>query len=533
MRARNTVVHLIEDAVATVPSRPAVISLHDDRQATYRELDLDSNRLAHALLGLGLRKGDRIGFWLQSSLPHVELYIAAAKAGLIAVPVNERYVAREVALLLEDCQARALVFGSFAAGHVASLDLDDSCLLVSEGAPAGNSVPLETLYEASDAPVDGQIGPADPFILGYTSGTTGRPKGAVLTHGGVVNLGRTNIMAQRIAMGSIGAYTAAMTFTATVPAFILAHFQASGTVVLCPSRAPEEVLEIIERYQCTYTHVPPPLVDEYADAIRKHPRRADSLVSILQGAGKVAADKLGRLNDAVAGRLIIAWGMTENSGGLISATSPAQMRRAFLGDPAILDSVGAPVPGARVTVLGEDDGPLPSDGASVGQLVVTSTSLMDRYWNRPEATAAALSGGWYSTGDMGTLDPDGNVRIVERRTDLIVSGGMNVYPTEVESVLLEFAGVRECAVVAVRDPRWGESVGAYIVAQPGAAVDAGALLSFCRMRMASFKKPTRIAFGPEIPRTLSGKVQRFKVRELLEAAPNSASTAQLTGGGTS
>ncbi len=525
MRARNTVVHLIEDAVATVPSRPAVISLLDGRQATYREIDLNSNRLANALLGLGLKKGDRIGFWLHSSLPHVELYLAAAKAGLIAVPVNERYVAREVAHVLADCQARALVFGSFAAEQVAALDLSGSCLLISAGPLVGNSVPLDSLYQAQSTAVDGQIQSTDPFILGYTSGTTGRPKGAVLTHGGVVNLGRTNIIAHRLAMGSVGAYTAPMTFTATIPAFILAHFQVSGTVVLCPSRAPEEVLEVVERYQCTYTHVPPPLVEEYADAIMKRPERAASLVSISQGAGKVAVAKLGKLNEAVSGRLVVAWGMTENSGGLITATSPFQMRRALLGDTSILDSVGAPVPGARVAVIGEDGESLASDGASVGQLVVTSTSLMDRYWNQPEATAAVLKNGWYNTGDMGTLDSEGNVRIVERRTDLIVSGGMNVYPTEVEDVLLEFDGVSECAVVAVRDPRWGESVGAYIVTRPGATVEPDALLDFCRGRLASFKKPTRIAFGQEIPRTLSGKVQRFKVREMLESGTAEASPA--------
>lgn len=514
---RNTVVHLIEDAVATVPSRPAVVSIFDNSQATYRELDLRSNRLANALLSLGLRKGDRIGFWLNSGLSHVELYFAAAKTGLLAVPINERYVAREVSQVVEDCQPRAIVFGPFAAEYIESLDLADDCLLISAGAPVKGSIPLDTLYEAQSTPVDARIGPDDPFILGYTSGTTGRPKGAVLTHGGIVNLGRTNIIAQRIASGSVGAYTAAMTFTATVPAFILAHVQASGTVVLCPSRAPEDVLEIIEQHQCTYTHVPPPLVDEYSEQIEKHPERTASLISVLQGAGKVAADKLGRLNEALTGRLVIAWGMTENCGGLITATTPVQMRRALRGDRSALDSVGSPVVGARVVVKDQDGTLLPNDGAAVGQLVVTSTSLMQGYWNRPEATAAALQGGWYNTGDMGTLDEGGTVRIIERRTDLIVSGGMNVYPTEVENVLLEFDGVSDCAVVAVRDARWGESVGAFIVPRPGSVVDENALLEFCRQRMASFKKPTRVGFGAEIPRTLSGKVQRFKVRELLES----------------
>jgi fatty-acyl-CoA synthase len=442
--------------------------------------------------------------------------VAAAKAGLVAVPINERHVAREALNVIQDAGIRALVFDSVVAEHVESLDLGTDCLLISAGDAVSGSIPLEELYQASSSPVRAHIDPQDLFMLGYTSGTTGTPKGAALTHGGVCRVALTNVVAHRLAMGSIGAYSAPMTFTATVPAFILAHFHVSGTVVLCPSRDPGAVLSVVRKYGCTYTHVPPSLVGDYAGELSASRESGRSLISISQGAGKVSSQTLRSLNEAVSGRLILGWGMTENSGGLVSATSPLHMKQALDDDDSVLDSVGEPVPGARVAVVDDDDTPLPWDGQSVGRLKVSTGSLFSHYWQRPQATSAVLSDGWYDTGDMGFIEPSGIIHIRERRADLIVSGGMNVYPAEVEDAIREHPLVADCVVVGVDDERWGTAVGAFVVPTQPAALTPEEIVDFCRVRLASYKKPVVVGFGDAVPHTLSGKVQRFAVREMLQ-----------------
>jgi fatty-acyl-CoA synthase len=512
----DTVAQMAHIAAARVPTRTAIIGVDEGRSLTYAELDARSNRLAHALLGLGLAKSDRIGFWLRTSTYHIELYLAAAKAGLVAVPINERYIAREALNIIQDAGIKALVFDSVVAGYAESLGLSNDCLLIAAGDPVRGSMPLEELYQASSSAVTAQIAPQDLYMLGYTSGTTGKPKGAALTHGGVSRVALTNVVAHRLAMGGIGAYSAPMTFTATVPAFILAHFHVSGTVVLCSSREPGAVLSVARKYGCTYTHVPPSLVGDYATEIAASPESARSLISISQGAGKVSPHTLKSLNEAVSGRLILGWGMTENSGGLVSATSPLHMQQALEGDDSVLDSVGEPVPGARVVVVDDDGMPLPWDGESVGRLKISTGSLFSHYWKLPQATAAVLSGDWYDTGDMGFIEPSGIIHIRERRADLIVSGGMNVYPAEVEEVIREHLLVDDCVVVGLDDERWGTAVGAFVVPTHPAALTPEEIVDFCRARLASYKKPVVVGFGDAIPRTLSGKVQRFVVREMLQ-----------------
>jgi len=208
--------------------------------------------------------------------------------------------------------------------------------------------------------------------------------------------------------------------------------------------------------------------------------------------------------------------MTENSGGLVSATSPLHMQRALDGDDSVLDSVGEPVPGARVAVVDDDGTPLPWDGQSVGRLKVSTGSLFSYYWKRSQATSAVLSDGWYDTGDMGFIEPSGIIHIRERRADLIVSGGMNVYPAEIEEVIREHPLVLDCVVVGVEDERWGTAVGAFVVPTQPAALTPEELVEFCRTRLASYKKPVVVSFGEAVPRTLSGKVQRFVVKEMLQ-----------------
>ncbi len=493
------------------PSRPAVISIAEGAELTYAELDERSDRMAAALLGLGLVPGDRVAFWLETSLAHVVLYIAAAKARLVAVPVNERFTAGEAAFLLENSGARALVFGSFAAAAVDSLGLSGEIVLIAAGDAVDGSRSV-TDVEATGRPgsVIGARDAEDPFILGYTSGTTGRPKGAVLTHRSVLSVARSNAVAYRIPMHSVGVYTASMTFTATVPAFFGTHFHVRGTVVVAPRRDPDTVIDLVERYRADYTHMPPPLVDDFAAAFARRRAAVTTLRAVMQGSGKVAAERLAPLNEALEGRLLLGWGMTESSGGLLTASTLEDMRRALRGDLDILDSVGRPVPETELEVRGPDGAPVGGEG----ELAARSRSIMAGYWDPATGKPVPLADGWYPTGDIGFVDADGFVHLRDRRSDLIVSGGLNVYPTEVEEVLRRLPDIADCAVVGVDDERWGQAVAACVVVRAGSGLTPEQIVEHCRAHLASFKKPTRIRFGTELPRTLSGKVKRHEVRAL-------------------
>jgi acyl-CoA synthetase (AMP-forming)/AMP-acid ligase II len=502
-------------ARATAPGRLAVVSVPERRTLTYAQLDEVTDRVANALLGLGLRRGDRLACWLRTGTAYLELYLGAAKAGVAIVPVNERFRATEAAYVLADCEARLLAADTAFAGEVEQLGLDAAVRVVEVG---GNEIPGALPYERLR---EGAIGrPAAPgvddvMLLGYTSGTTGFPKGARITHRGLLNINRSNALVYRLPMASVGLYTGSMSFTATVPAFILTHLFLAGTVVLSGTRDPETVTAQVAEHGATYLSVPPPMVDEYAAAFRAHPDRLRTVVSVLQGAGKVPADQLVGLNESLSGRLVLGWGMTENSGGLATATSARDHARALAGEPELMETVGTAVPGAAVRAVGPDGAELPRDGSSVGELTIESPALMAGYWRDEAATARALRDGWYHSGDLGTIDPDGYVRIVDRRDDLIVSGGMNVYPSEVERVLRALPGVADVAVVGMPHERWGQAVVAAIVPN-GGSLGPDDVIAYCRSTLAGFKKPVRVLMVPELPRTVAGKVARPEVRKLFE-----------------
>ena len=505
-------------ARATAPGRTAVVSVPEHRALTYAELDEVTDRVGNALLGLGLRPGDRLACWLRTCLPYLELYLAAAKAGIAIVPVNERFLAAEAGYLLADADARMLAVDSALAPEVDRLGLDDGVRVVEVGgARIAGALPYERLREGAAGRPGPPPGVDDLMLLGYTSGTTGFPKGAEITHRGLLNINRSNALVYRLPMASVGLYTGSMSFTATVPAFILTHLFLAGTVVLGGTRDADAVTRQAAEHRADYLSVPPPMVDEYAAAFRRHPERIGTLSSVLQGAGKVPADKLVDLNESLSGRLVLGWGMTENSGGLATATSARDHARALAGEPELMETVGTAVPGTVVRAVGPGGAELPRDGTSVGELTIEGPALMAGYWRNEAASERALRGGVYHSGDLATVDPDGYVRIVDRRDDLIVSGGMNVYPSEVERVLRGLAGVADVAVVGVPHERWGQAVVAAVVPCAGSPrLGPDDVVGYCRSTLAGFKKPVRVLMVPELPRTVAGKVARPEVRKLFE-----------------
>lgn len=500
------------------PDRSAVELLGGARR-TYAELDDRTNRLAQALLGRGLAKGSRVAIWLGNCLEYLDTYLACAKAGLVVVQINIRHKVYEARFQLEDSGAEALVYGDEVAGYVDELGIVDGVrLLLAVGPERVRDSEAFEDFLATGA----DVMPADPddddlLVIGYTSGTTGFPKGAELTHRSVRTLGQTNAITNRYAMASTQVFGLSLSFTAGIPAHVLTHLYVGGTTVLLPEWDTAALIDGIERHRATFTIVPSPPIVEFCELVERDPRRVGTLVGVLHSASKAPPEHLARMVDAIGPRLVEGWGMTENSGGLLAATTAQDYldRR-----PGIFASTGREGPDAVIRLIDEAGNRVPHDGRSVGQLVAHSASLARGYWNNPEASASTFRDGWYFSGDLGQIDPDGYVYILDRRPDLIVSGGMNIYPSELERVILTIPGVREVAVVGAPHPRWGQTPVAFVVTDD-AAVSPDLVLDYCGRKIAGYKKPSRVHVVDELPRNASGKVQRHRLRSQLsgESSP--------------
>jgi fatty-acyl-CoA synthase len=499
------------------PRRP-VLKDAAGRTLTYAEFDRRTDRLANALIGLGLDRGDRVAAWLSDRMEYVELYLAIAKAGLVMVPVNAKLRSAEAMHPLRDSGARALFFSSGIAGSVEELTELDGVTVVAVGDDAEGPADhrFEDLVESGAEGTPPSPDPDSPYVIGYTSGTTGLPKGAVLTHRAVLAIARLNSISYRLPLGSTCAATGSMSFVATVPAHYLSHLLVGGTVLILGRWDSESLIATVESERATFTYLPSPTIGDFTELASRDPRRWSSLESILHSASRAEPSKLRGLCEVVGDRFVEGLGMTENSGGLITATTRADIS----GEPETKDvyaSVGRAVAESAVKVLDDEGNPIAADGEAVGEMVIRSPALFSGYWNRPRATVEVLVDGWYHTGDLGSIDANGYLYIAERRTDLIVSGGINVYPSEIEDFIKTIPGVADCAVVGLPHERWGQTVVAAITSAPGQEVTEKEVVERCRASLAAYKKPTAVVILDELPRTVSLKVRRSEVRETLTA----------------
>lgn len=492
------------------PERIAVAML-DGPALSYREMDRETDRLANALLGSGLEPGDRVAIWMGNSLEYVCSYLACLKAGLVIVQINARHTSREADYQLANSGASALLFDDAVAERVQRLEVHGQLrVLATTGAErvlGAQSFP-EFVRRGRDTLLP-QLRDADALaVIGYTSGTTGYPKGVELTHRSIRNLGITNALSNRYALASRQVFGLSLSFTAATPAHILPHLYVGGTTVLMEAWDTERMVAAIDGERASFTILPSPAILDFIEAARGSDTRLQSLQSVLHSASKAPAEQLQAFVEHFGPRLLEGWGMTENSGGLVTATTVEDFASPR---PGIFSSAGRAVPGAVVRLVDDSGDPLPHDGETVGQLLVRTESLARGYWQNPEASAAAFVDGWYRSGDLGTIAHDGLVTVIDRRSDLIVSGGMNVYPSEIERVILELSEVREVVVIAAPHERWGQTPVAYVSTRDGRRLDAERILRHCETSLAGYKLPTRIDFVDELPRNASGKVQRQRL----------------------
>jgi acyl-CoA synthetase (AMP-forming)/AMP-acid ligase II len=497
--------------------QPEKIGARDSRRAlTYRQWDERAGRLANALLGLGLAPGDRVCVLAYNCLEWLELYVALARAGLIAVPVNFRLIGPEIAYIAQHCGARAFVVQDGLLDRVEGirerLEIAEGRYVRfgGDGERPGWASYEGTIAAASPITPEVAVRPEDPWALMYTSGTTGRPKGAIRSHAASALLSIFTALDMGFAPDDVALLVMPM-FHANSLFFACTFIYLGATCVVddSPSFDPERLLRIFAEQRITFTSLVPThyiMTLSLPESVRRTYDVSRVTRLLISSAPARRDTKLAILEAFPNSRLFEMYGSTE--AGWVTILRPdEQLTR--------LGSVGREVLGTGPIKLLDPDGNEVPDG-EVGELYSRTPHAFDGYWNDPDKTAEAFRGAWCSVGDLASRDEDGFYHLVDRKANMIITGGENVYPSEVEGVLGAHPAVRDVAVIGVPDETWGEAVHAVVVLHAGrAAVTEADLIGWCRERMAGYKRPRAVTFieDEQMPRTATGKILHRALRD--------------------
>lgn len=480
------------------------------RNTSFKALRDRVNRLCNALTDIGLKKGDRVAILSQNRPEYFETY-CAAKGGYIIVPLNTRFIGKELTYMLNNADAQALIFEEGFTKMVEEIrgDLPGIHQYISLGQQAGYPSYENIITNASPEPRPADLQGDDLWAILYTSGTTGLPKGAMLTHSGKIKdafiqhgnllLNTEDIALHVMPFFHVGGmwYTLFPCFSKGITNVILSQFE------------PAEFLRTVEKYQVTRTFVVPTMVIALLEELGAGKYDVSTLNCFQYAASPMPAEPLKKAIKTFPNcRFLQQYGSSEMAG---STLTDEDHRRALRDRPDLLHSCGQPWPETEFRIVGEDG----SDAApgEVGEIAVKNDRIMLGYWNNPDGTARAIRNGWLFSGDIGKVDKDGYFYLLDRKKDMIVTGGENVFPTEVEGVLYQHPAVLEAAVIGVPHEKWVEAVRAIVVLREGKETTEEKIIAFCKSHMAGYKCPKSVDFVTELPKTPSGKVLRRVLRE--------------------
>jgi fatty-acyl-CoA synthase len=519
-----------DDMVASQPDREALVSRHEGRRFTYRELQTESNRLASALLNLGLAPGDRVGIWSHNNVPWVLMQIATAKVGLILVNINPAYRTSELEYALNKVGCKALVTMSqfktsdylgmlrelgpkrlpqlqhtFWIDGKAGADVEEPGMRrFSELLASGDAA------DARVAAVQKTLKATDPINIQFTSGTTGFPKGATLTHRNILNNG--------FFIGECMKLSPIDRLCIPVPLYhcfgmVLGNLACltHGSAIVYPNDGfdPLTVLETVQAEKCTGLHGVPTMFIAELD----HPRFKEFDLSTLRtgimAGSPCPTEVMKRVVDQMhLNEITIAYGMTETSPVSCQSSTDTPLDKR-------VSTVGTVQPHLEVKIIDPETGAIVPRGKS-GELCTRGYSVMHGYWEDEPRTREAIDAEhWMHTGDLATMDAEGYVNIVGRIKDLVIRGGENIYPREIEEFLYRHPKVQDVQVVGLPDKKYGEELCAWIIVKPGQSATDTEIRDFCKGQIAHYKVPRYIQFVTEFPMTVTGKIQKFKIRDAM------------------
>ena len=523
----QTIGDFFDAMVARQPDALALVSRHEGQRFSYRELQAESNRLASALLKTGLVPGDRVGIWSHNNVAWVLMQIATAKAGLVLVNINPAYRTSEVEYALNKVGCKALVtmprfktsdylgmLRELGAKKLPQLQAIYWIDIPGQGAAEAGMTRFSTLLEHGDpqdarvAEVQRGLQATDPINIQFTSGTTGFPKGATLTHRNILNNG--------FFIGECMQLTPADKLCIPVPMYhcfgmVLGNLACltHGSAIVYPNDGFDAltVLETVQAERCTGLHGVPTMFIAELD----HPRFAEfDLSSLRTGIMAGTACPIEVMKRVVEqmhlSQITIAYGMTETSpvSCQSSTTTPLDKR---------VTTVGTVQPHIEIKIVDPETGTTVPRGQS-GEFCTRGYSVMHGYWDDEPRTREAIDAdGWMHTGDLAVMDAEGYVNIVGRIKDLVIRGGENIYPREIEEFLYRHPQVQDVQVVGLPDKRYGEELCAWIITKPGQTVTADEIRDFCKGQIAHYKVPKYIQFVDAFPMTVTGKIQKFKIRD--------------------
>ena len=505
-------------ASAICPERDCMV--FEGKRQTYTQTNGRVNRLANALAGLGVAKGDRIAVLQVNCNQYVETYFAAAKLGAITVPLNFRARQDELGYMLENAEAKVLMTGD------RYLDISRTMLpqlpSVNHGITLDSKQPDMLYYEdmlnsSSPDEVFTEIDDDDVTILVYTAGTTGRPKGVPLRHSGFAAYVLDNVDPPNPDIDEKNLLTVPLYHVAGLQAMLAAVY-GGRTLVLMRQFVTREWLETVQREQVTRAMLVPTMLKRVID----HPDFAkhdlSSLRVITYGAAPMPLEVIKKAIELFPGvNFINAFGQTETASTIttlgpedhiIEGTEEEKDKKL----KRLTSSIGRPMPDVEMKIIDEEGNDLPI--VEIGEIVARGPRLMSGYWKDADKTAKTMTkDGWLRTGDMGYMDEDGYVFLAGRGDDMIIRGGENISPEEVENALYAHPAVEEVAVIGVADPEWGQEPKAIVALKKGQTATAEELMEFCRERLASFKRPRSVVFVDTLPRTSTGKILKRTLRE--------------------
>ncbi len=485
-----------------------------DETMSFGALDEGSNRVAHALMALGVTKGERVSFLGKNHPLYFEALLGAAKIGAVMTPVNWRLAAPEVAYILSNCEARVVFVGEGFTDMLAQVRSETPLVehVIGIDAPDHDGTDYRGWRDGFAAdPVTAQVGLADDALQLYTSGTTGRPKGAVMTHGSILS------SANSAAENEKRHWQEPVEGDVTLLAMPCFHISGTGTgigtmiagsnSIVLPEYDPAQALDLIQNFNISKIFLVPAAIQ----ILLNHPRVSEvdfsRLKFVTYGASPIPLELMRQAMDVLGCGFVQMYGMTETSGTIVALDPEDHVPE---GSPK-MRSVGTPLAGVEVKIIDEDGAPVAAN--EVGEIATRSSKNMSRYWNNPDATAETIDAdGWLRTGDAGYLDEDGYLYIHDRVKDMIISGGENIYPAEVENAVYSHPKVADVAVIGVPSEKWGEAVKACVVVKEGETLSEADLIAHSRHHIAGYKCPKSVDFIEALPRNPSGKILRRELR---------------------